>query len=139
MTHTPEPWQQKHDYNLEGAVRIIANVDADIDHTGTHYTYDTVAICHDDFDETLPNAESNARRIVACVNALSGISTEAIEAGGVQELAQLLADCLVRLARLKKHARIDDNAGYGPDGRMLVLSEIEENARAALSKWEASK
>jgi len=86
--HTPEPWQQKHDYNLEGAVRIIANVDADIDHTGTHYTYDTVAICHDDFDETLPNAESNARRIVACVNALSGISTEAIEAGGVQELVE---------------------------------------------------
>lgn len=139
MTHTPEPWQQKHDYNLEGAVRIIANVDADIDHTGTHYTYDTVAICHDDFDETLPNAESNARRIVACVNALSGISTEAIEAGGVQELVSVAREAQYIVSQYRSFLETITSAEFDLHPYIPSVEDADEKLLAELSKWEASK
>lgn len=141
MTHTPEPWHVDaygchNDYKLRLCEPMRSGFPLA---TIAQFQYNWRDAGQYDRQISYKEAEANVRRAAACVNALQGFSTEAIEAGGVQELAQLLADCLVMLARLKKHARIDDNAGYGPDGRMLVLSEIEENARAALSKWEASK
>ena len=94
-SHSAEPWQVKHDWDIEGATTIIANVDAEIDSEGTHYSYDTIAICHDQFDERMPEAQANARRIVACVNALAGIPIEAIEALPEGELARLIRERVV--------------------------------------------
>lgn len=50
----------------------------------------------------------------------------------VTELVVALQDSLIMLDRLKKHCRINDNAGYTQDGRMLTLTSVEEKARTLL-------
>jgi hypothetical protein len=92
--------------------------------------------------------DANARRIVACVNACKGISTEKLEGPGVlvnipddhniiaqrDKLLAALEDSLTMIGRLKKHCQITDNAGYTADGRMLKLTEVEESARAIVRR-----
>jgi len=48
-------------------------------------------------------------------------------------LVEALNDCLIMIERLKRHARIEDNAGYTYDGRMLKLSDVEDAARAVIA------
>jgi hypothetical protein len=61
---TPGPWQTKHDYTLEGATTIVANVDGEIHSDGAQtYAYDFICTCEDEFGEYLPNAKANARLI----------------------------------------------------------------------------
>lgn len=48
---------------------------------------------------------SNARRIVACVNACKGILTEALESGAVKELLEQLRDARAFM----EHCRWDDD------------------------------
>ena len=89
--HTEAPWQTKHDYSLEGLATIIANVDGEIIEGSNHYTYDTVAICADEFGEYLPNAASNARLIVAACNSYDRQCGErAIEAAEADLLGKAL-------------------------------------------------
>ena len=61
--------------------------------------------------EAISTIEANARRIVACVNALSGISTEAIEAGGVQEVVEAAREARECL-RLGAVVPLRDTANY---------------------------
>jgi hypothetical protein len=70
---TPGPWQSKHDYTVEGATTIIANVDGESfsDGTTTH-TYDFIATCEDEYGERLPNAQANARLICAAPDLFDG-------------------------------------------------------------------
>lgn len=44
-----------------------------------------------------------------------------------------LSDAMLMIARIKGNRGIVDNAGYTKDGRMLVLSEVEARAEAALA------
>lgn len=63
---TPGPWQAKHDYTVEGATTIIANVDGESFSDGTtSHTFDFIAICEDEYGERLLNAQANARLIAA--------------------------------------------------------------------------
>lgn len=63
---TPGPWQSKHDYTIEGATTIIANVDGELFSDGTtSHTFDFICTCEDEFGERLPNAQANARLIRA--------------------------------------------------------------------------
>ncbi len=63
--HTAGPWQIKDDYTPDGRVTIIANIDGEYftDDPSPHMTYDTIAVCEDEYGERLPNAEANARLI----------------------------------------------------------------------------
>ena len=55
--------------------------------------------------------EANARRIVACVNALEGISTEAIEDGVIQEALEVLDElCQWHNEKTTKHRYHKANA-----------------------------
>lgn len=139
-SHSAEPWQVKHDWDIEGATTIIANADAEIDSEGTHYSYDTIAICHDQFDERMPEAQANARRIVACVNALAGIPIDAIESGVVAELVQALrgAEDAVQAAYAQVDAewRDHDKAATRHDN---VIRDWRVKKNNALAKLEASK
>ena len=74
--HTPEPWKISHDDSDEewsvitnNSGSIVANVNG---RTGPELVGDMPV------DRAMP-AEDNARRIVACVNACTGIRTEALE------------------------------------------------------------
>ena len=74
--HTPEPWKISHDDSDEewsvitnNSGSIVANVNG---RTGPELVGDMPV------DRVMP-AEDNARRIVACVNACTGIRTEALE------------------------------------------------------------
>ena len=67
-------------------------------------------------------SDANARRIVACVNALAGIPIEAIESGVVAELVKA-ADAIERYLRETPHHNATQAAAL----------------RAALAKLEASK
>lgn len=100
MTHTPEPWKvhggmlgHKGDIFVPTAKSI-----RDCHHVARCFAPkpSKQPVCELQIiqmeREAISTIEANARRIVACVNALSGISTEAIEAGGVQELAEALRE-----------------------------------------------
>lgn len=103
--YTEGPWQTKHDYSLEGLATIIANVDGEIIEGGNHYTYDTVAICADEFGEYLPNAASNTRLIVAACNSYDRhFGPRAIEAAEADLLGRAL-EALRMAAPLLAEAR----------------------------------
>mgnify|MGYP006331388693 CR=1 FL=1 len=76
-------------------------------------------------------AEGNARRAAACVNALAGIPIEAIESGVVAEL----------VAALKLWRDYDDcdEADFGSISPMLAYANAISSTRDALAKLEASK
>lgn len=97
---TEGPWQTKHDYSLEGLATIIANVDGEIIEGSNHYTYDTVAICADEFGEYLPNAASNARLIVAACNSYQQCKDPVASAE-----ADLLGLCIEALRELQRNNR----------------------------------
>lgn len=73
--HTSGPWQSHDDYTTEGFVTIIGNVDAEIGHDGTSYSYDVVAVCEDQFGERLPNVAANVRLITAAPDLLAAAKT----------------------------------------------------------------
>lgn len=74
-------------------------------------------VTEDSQDELEREQAKVARRIVACVNALSGLSTEDIEAGVIREVVEALAH-LIEFA---------DSTGQG-------CAKQQEDARAALSR-----
>lgn len=117
MTHTPEPW------------RVVANkaIIAGAKGEGEVARASERFMCRTE-------RESNARRIVACVNALPGISTEAIEAGAVQGLvaaAQKLSDA-ERGYRLCHDVKGD---GHIETGRAWdYMRKCGDELRAALSE-----
>lgn len=61
---------------------------------------------------------------------------DALLIAAAPDLLEALRDSLIMLARLKRHCRIVDNAGYTPDGRMLSLTCVEDAANAAIAKAE---
>ncbi len=75
LTPTPGPWQIKDDYTPEGRVTIIANIDGEYftDSPSPRMTYDTVAVCEDEFGERLENAEANARLIASAPRMLEAL------------------------------------------------------------------
>lgn len=76
MSHTPEPWGVPADGQL-----LLADVDGNIIITGgANEAYGLVAYA---------SSVEDARRIVACVNACAGITTESMEVGGVGSILSL--------------------------------------------------
>lgn len=72
MNHTKEPWEAKADPSYYGIVSEICAMEKFIASLG--------GVCSPD------EVEANARRIVACVNACAGITTEALESGLIKHL-----------------------------------------------------
>lgn len=94
MIHTPEPWHVDaygchNDYKLRLCEPMRSGFPLA---TIAQFQYNWRDAGQYDRQISYKEAEANVRRAVACVNALSGISTEAIEAGGVQELAEALRE-----------------------------------------------
>lgn len=83
--HTKEPWEVYERFRGDG-LSVQARVDID---QGTHVTQ-TVA----EIGSALPVNKANARRIVACVNALEGIPTEFLEAVHSDDMRAWLGDQL---------------------------------------------
>jgi hypothetical protein len=78
--HSPEPWTDLAD-GIDGPANSHPVVDVD--------THSLVARAYgDEVDE----AEANARRIVACVNACAGIPTAALESGALAEAIRAAQD-----------------------------------------------
>lgn len=69
MNHTKEPWEARRDPSYYGIVSEIYAGDKFILSTGGVHSPSEL--------------EANTKRIVACVNACSGITNEALEAGVV--------------------------------------------------------
>jgi len=97
--HTPEPWELD---IREYGFRI--RMGSAVPYTGVYkpqhlIEWDPGVYYAPDYPETdaenrqYLEAEANARRIVACVNACEGIPTEALEAGVVRELVEALERC----------------------------------------------
>lgn len=86
--HTPEPWEIRTSahYKFEDCSHREIIVDPDGDEGG-------IVIGEIFYSDTGDDeAEANARRIVACVNALAGIPIETIEALPEGELARLIQE-----------------------------------------------
>ena len=84
--HTPEPWQVG-PVNEEGIYTGMRPISDMAGH------WDDFAQVHCTVDGKIDNeGEANARRIVACVNALAGIPIETIEALPEGELARLIQE-----------------------------------------------
>lgn len=80
--HTPGPWFAG---AQNDALFIVAGRPPALNNDHPWHEAPRVALCRvfgPSKDDCLPiNADANARRIVACVNACEGISTEALEGG----------------------------------------------------------
>lgn len=123
--HTPEPWRVER--------RQFENV---ILHSKGDGYNNRVALTTEWSPASPPRttpveANANARRIVACVNALAGIPIEAIESGVVAEL--------VEAARGLKNELID-RAVWDGDARVVSAGTgVWARFCNALAKLEASK
>jgi hypothetical protein len=95
------------------------------------------------------NSIANARRIVACVNALDGVSTEHLEQYGLPDFAQKISDLAQQrdelLHALKEVLSITGYShgvtGYHLNGQIAEWGEFEEVsiAEAVIAKVEAEK
>jgi len=79
--HTPEPWETD-------LIYVVAS-----DPKGIHPDIYIAEIAHEDSEGLIASSaeqEANGHRIVACVNACEGISTEALEQGVIQEMLDVM-------------------------------------------------
>lgn len=112
------PWQTKHDFDLEGQLTIIANVDGEYHDGVPHCTYDVIAVCMDEHGESLPNALANARLIAAAREMASFIGMIARMTQDGENLADAIfftmtpEDAIATVNRLIEEARkIEKKAG----------------------------
>lgn len=105
--HTPEPWYEGHSSSGQGIV--ISENDGK-----------SIAVTYDDKD---------ASRIVACVNACTGIPTEALEAGVIGEVK----DALQHAASSVHHPACKCNGEYSANPEMYCTCHVQK-ARAVLDK-----
>lgn len=136
--HTPGPWRVGSKHPVLGDVQTT-------DIFTDEPFGDLIASCKT--SPPCPQAEANARRIVACVNACEGILTEALEAEPEQRLVKYLstrkANYLVASLEIGKLmaqrdellAALEWISENGPDDAY----ELRERARAALSKATGSE
>jgi len=71
---TPGPWQIAGEYNREGRLSVIANVDGDL--PDGPFTFDFICSAIDEYDVATARAEANMRAIAALpamVEALSAV------------------------------------------------------------------
>lgn len=107
--HTPDPWKVRRQY---GKPLIIHPYEEDADgNPGEHIIGEVNDLRY--WDETAQGCGSkrpmdNGRRIVACVNACEGLSTEDLEDGVIEEVLTVLAG--------------EDDAGQSLD-RLLTRTE----------------
>jgi hypothetical protein len=132
MTHTKEPWQ----VNFSDPTQIC---DCDGENRGCA----PIAVMADGDDD----AEANARRIVACVNACAGQPTELLEAAGIgllgksidkiaafharsmtaeQQRDNLLAALKATLPLLKGHQETPEKVARYSNA-LAAIAEIENN------------
>ncbi len=105
--YTPTPWEvcTTDDGTYIAAVELYKTTEKNYVHGGTYETENAISIASIHAATTKkyypqrPEAEANARRIVACVNACAGFSTDELERAKdlERERDALLAEC----ARLK--------------------------------------
>lgn len=139
--HTPEPWSTKPSFKNKELTCIQARDE--------HGAYD-IAVCDPDYQNEFPvdTGRANARRIVACVNALVGVPTEVLEANPVIRLPELsykdvtaqrdaLLAALVYLVNAHEHPMaVSPNNGRG------VLDHVPpaiKKARSAIAAVESGK
>lgn len=101
--HTAEPWQVGRGSRIEAGGYIVADM--------THRPVFSGALA----PKPRPSAEADARRIVACVNACAGISTEALERASVKALLDVIredfGDAHGELDRIREHAEAFNTGG----------------------------
>jgi hypothetical protein len=103
--HTPEPWSVYEGENIHGV----------LDSEGKHLA--------EMWQRKQYNSLANARRIVACVNACEGISTETLEKvklADVGDIQDALRDCLDQMERTPKSAVSPDFIAAIDDGRKAL-------------------
>ncbi len=108
--HTPEPWNGK---RIGISVHYFESIDAEITFTGKS-------------DEAM----ANARRIVACVNACRGLSTDELEQHGLvsavgTELAELEQQRDELLASLQRLISSDPHIEMFPTSELEICANNE--------------
>lgn len=116
MKHTPEPWIDDGYYNIFCEHSLI--------------THESIVRCNIRHDPTRPinqlEARANARRIVACVTACTGIPTEALETGVIGEMAEALrlADMELNDLRSVLYGQNYQVAGWHMNGALEPIDNI---------------
>jgi hypothetical protein len=123
--HNPAPW------DCDGMTQWYATPDEtdvidliEIRAQVTEASWNTVAFV----EATWPGAQANARRIAAAVNACEGISTEAIEAGVLQEMREVLEQCSFEMGY----------AGWGKPEAICARQETLKKVRTVLASARAT-
>lgn len=94
--HTPEPWSLSDAKNAAGV--ILGGPSRSL-HTGTTVQSQIASACLQEW-MTSGERDANARRIVACVNACRGLSTDVLERMPTGGLLNATAELLTRRAQL---------------------------------------
>lgn len=129
--HTQGPWEIR----IERGIHCIRP--SNPDQPGYTGGYAPIAkVCG---DARLNNNEADARRIVACINACEGLSTEALESLGTLDRASVSRDVEITMLRqqrdqlleaLQSLMSIDVHSSITPE----EADTIEAKARTAIAK-----
>lgn len=128
--HTKEPWQ------FNGSA-VIAKIKCSHHHT--------IAELRHQLFMTDREAEANARRIVACVNACAGVPNEELEFDNVQFIKALHERRELRQQRDELLAALKEFSGVWERGESFASMEVgaieamREMARTAIANAEASE
>ena len=128
MTHTPTPWHVDaygchKDYKLRLCEPMRSGFPLA---TIAQFQYNWRDAGQYDRQISYKEAEANTRRAAACVNALSGISTDQIEAGAVAGLVNAVGELLASVDRLEPHGVL-----VCPDRTGAVRSALSRLAEAS--------
>lgn len=124
LTHTAEPWSTAYRERRDGQyAQEIFDASGELIATLAWYSVREGSSIH-------TNREENARRIIACVNAIKGIPTEYLEAHGLDDVGETV-QALDRALRERDEA-IESMAAMG-------LRIVELQAQLEVSAMEATR
>ena len=109
LKHTKEPWEIQHDNFLNRPCNIRSTS------TGQLLGWTVSSF----MGPLPPEADANAERIVACVNACVGITNEALENGVIKEAMELFW-------RVSDKAVLNENNQMTYNGKTIFISDMED-------------
>lgn len=135
--HTPGLWEVIDSYRVDGDKRIWINAPANGNRTFDQpvcnlYEDSTPsdAVYTGGWESRFDNAEANASRIVAAVNACEGISTEALEGGVVSELLEALEASAAQLEEVyQRYLEIDTRVDANTMETLKLVESVIRKAR----------
>jgi len=132
MEHTKEPWSLGE--WIDDQERYIDAVNGDKDLNFTKWEGLAVVFGSDDFPGGHEKCEANARRIVACVNALQGVDTETLEKAISLGIVDVTMGNMFSSRMKLQEERDDAIRAIGVEATLRGKAEADRDAALAMAR-----